>query len=137
MQGMSRFRWTAGVRPAGVIVALALVGSLTACGNNKYAGSYSRELSNEGQVEMTLGSNGAITVKLPEARWGGRTIESRTQLKGDTLVFGEDTGTFTCNKPGAAYVLTMESDKLVMDAVGMDACGARHAALNGTWSKKS
>ncbi len=131
------------VRPiANLAVRFGVVGAVAgvfACGGGggKYAGHWSRELYGEGAVEMSIGADGSVEVTLPQGdRWGGRTIAGKVSFKGDTLVWGEDSGTFTCKAPGAAYVLTMAEGKLDVDGVGADPCGARHAALTGTWSKK-
>ncbi len=129
-------------RLVSLVVRLGAAGTLAwavACagGGGKYAGNWARELYGEGTVEMSIGSDGSVQVTLPQGdRWGGRTIQGKVSFKGDTLVWGEDTGTFTCKAPGAAYVLTLADGKLGVDGVGADPCGARHAALNGEWSKK-
>ena len=131
-----------GNRVGTLAVWLAVAGGVAgvvgcAGAGGKYAGIWSRELYGEGTVVMSFGNNGMVQVTLPQGdRWGGRTIEGKVTFKGDTLVWGDDSGTFTCKAPGAAYVLTMSEGKLGVDGVGADPCGARHAALNGEWSKK-
>lgn len=120
-------------------VALAVVAGLVGCGGGggKYAGNWSRDLFGEGTVDLAIGADGSVKVTLPEGpRWDGKTIEGKVTFKGDTLVWGDDSGSFTCNASGAAYVLSLAEGTLGVDGVGVDPCGARHAALTGDWAKK-
>jgi hypothetical protein len=126
-------------RVATVGMALALVG-LAGCagGGGKYSGTWSRDLFSEGTVEMSIGSDGTVKVTLPAGmRWDGKSIEGKVAFKGDTLVWGADNGTFSCDSAAASYVLQTADGKLGVAGVGVDPCGARHAALEGEWSKKS
>jgi hypothetical protein len=127
-----------GSRAVTLGMAVLLAGVLgCAGGTGKYSGTWSRELYSEGSVEMTVGSDGAVKVTLPQGdRWGGRTIEGKVTFKGDTLVWGADNGSFSCNSAAASYVLHAAEGKLGVAGVGVDGCGARHAALEGEWSKK-
>jgi hypothetical protein len=120
------------IAPA-VVVALSLV----ACGGEggKYAGTWKRELSGEGDVQMKLGSNGAVELMLPSPRWPAEVdLKGKGSFKGDTLVFSADTSV-ACQTGEARYVVRRDADHLAVSGVGMDPCGGRRAGLVGTWNK--
>jgi len=125
-------------RGATVASSLAVLGLLTACGGEagKYAGDYKRDLYGEGQVQMKLASDGTVELTLPSPRWAGSpTMKGKAMFKGDTLVFPADTAMAKCASQEARYVLNQSSGDLNVAGVGMDNCGARHAALEGAWKK--
>ena len=58
--------------PSARSLALAVtVLSLGACGGeaSKYSGTWSRDLYGEGEVHMSLASNGNVELMLPSPRW--------------------------------------------------------------------
>ena len=124
-----------GVVVASSVAALALV-AVTACGGaGKYAGSYKRELYGEGDVLMKLGSDGTVELTLPAPRWADNpNMTGKASFKGDTLVFPADTA-IKCAAAEAHYVFSASGDEVQVSGVGMDGCGARHAALEGAWKK--
>ena len=120
-----------------LVTLLALAGSLAACGEgSKYAGSWKRDLSGEGEVRMKMGSNGGVELMLPSPRWPDSVdIKSNAAFAGDTMVFKADTSAIPCQTTDARYVVSRAQDELRIAGVGMDACGGRRAALVGTWTK--
>jgi hypothetical protein len=130
------------VRYRGATVAPSLavlaVLAVSACGGaaGKYAGNYKRDLYGEGQVQMKLAGDGTVELTLPSPRWADNpTMKGKAMFKGDTLVFPPDTAGAKCANAEARYVLGQNADELTVAGVGMDACGARHAALEGSWKK--
>ena len=124
-----------GVVVASSVAALALV-AITACGGaGKHAGSYKRELYGEGDVLMKLGSDGTVELTLPAPRWADNpNMTGKASFKGDTLIFPADTA-IKCAATEARYVFSLNGDEVQVSGVGMDGCGARHAALEGGWKK--
>jgi hypothetical protein len=124
-----------GVVVASSVAALALV-AVTACGGaGKHAGSYKRELYGEGDVLMKLGSDGTVELTLPAPRWADNpNMTGKASFKGDTLIFPADTA-IKCAATEARYVFSLNGDEVQVSGVGMDGCGARHAALEGGWKK--
>jgi hypothetical protein len=124
-----------GVVVASSVAALALV-AVTACGGaGKYAGSYKRELYSEGDVLMKLGTDGTVELTLPAPRWADSpNMTGKASFKGDTLIFPADTA-IKCAAAEARYVFSASGEDTQVSGVGMDGCGARHAALEGAWKK--
>lgn len=127
-------------RGATVASSLAVLGLLavTACGGagGKYAGNYKRDLYGEGEVQMKLASDGTVELTLPSPRWADSpTMKGKATFKGDTLVFPPDTAGAKCASQEAVYIISQNADELTVSGVGMDNCGARHAALEGAWKK--
>jgi hypothetical protein len=124
-----------GVAVAFSVAALALV-AVTACGGAaKHAGNYKRELYSEGDVVMKVGSDGTVELTLPAPRWADNpTMSAKASFKGDTLVFPADTA-MKCASQEARYVFGATGEEVQVSGVGMDGCGARHAALEGAWKK--
>jgi hypothetical protein len=125
---------------ATVASSLAVLGLLAvaACGGpgGKYAGNYKRDLYGEGEVQMKLASDGTVELTLPSPRWADSpTMKGKATFKGDTLVFPPDTAGAKCASQEAVYVFNQSADELTVSGVGMDNCGARHAALEGAWKK--
>jgi hypothetical protein len=111
---------------------------LMACGGeaSKYAGSWQRDLYGEGQVKMTLASNGDVEMMLPDTRWPDAVdVKGRAAFKGDTLIFAADTAGSACQTADARYVVSRTDDQLHVAGIGLDSCGYRRAALVGTWQK--
>jgi hypothetical protein len=111
---------------------------LSACGGDaaKYSGTWKRDLYGEGEVQMSLASNGRVELRLPSPRWPDSVdMKGRAQVKGDTLVFRADTAASACQTADARYVISRTEDKLHIAGLGADDCGGRRAALVGTWQK--
>jgi hypothetical protein len=120
------------------VVVLASAVTLLACGGagSKYAGTWKRDLSGEGQVEMKLASDGKVELMLPSPRWPDSVdMQGKATFKGDTLVFPADTAGASCQKEPAEYVLSRNNDQLEVAGVGMDGCGNRRAGMVGSWTK--
>jgi hypothetical protein len=119
-------------------LALVMPLLLAACGGDaaKYAGTWKRDLSGEGEVQMQLASNGRIELMLPSPRWPDTVdMKGRAIFKGDTLVFKADTAVNRCQTADARYVISREGDELRIAGLGMDSCGGRRAGLVGRWAK--
>lgn len=117
---------------------VAAVVSLAACGGEgaKYSGTWSRDLSGEGEVKMNLASNGNVELMMPSPRWPDSVdMKAQAAFVGDTLVFRADTAGSACQTADARYVVSRTEDQLQIAGVGMDTCGGRRAALVGTWKK--
>ena len=125
--------------PSAQSLALAVaVLSLGACGGeaSKYSGTWSRDLYGEGEVHMSLASNGNVELMLPSPRWPDSVdMKGRANFVGDTLLFKADTAGSACQTADARYVVSRTEDELHIAGVGMDNCGGRRAALVGTWKK--
>ena len=120
------------------VVVLASAATLLACGGegSKYAGTWKRDLSGEGQVEMKLASDGKVELMLPSPRWPDSVdMQGKATFKGDTLVFPAGAAGASCQKEPAEYVLSRNNDQLEVAGVGMDGCGNRRAGMVGTWTK--
>ncbi|HKT59994.1 MAG TPA: hypothetical protein VJQ46_08070 [Gemmatimonadales bacterium] len=118
------------------LVATVLV--FAACGGeaSKYSGNWSRDLYGEGEVKMSLASNGNVELMLPSPRWPDSVdMKGKASFKGDTLLFKADTAGSKCQTADARYVVSRTEDELHIAGVGMDTCGNRRAALVGTWKK--
>jgi hypothetical protein len=127
-----------GITRVPVVGSLAVVALLSACGGegSKYAGDWKRELYGEGDVQMTLASNGGMELMLPSPRWPDSVdMKGRASFSGDTLIFKADTSGSACQTADARYVVNRTEDELHIAGVGMDPCGGRRAALVGTWTK--
>jgi hypothetical protein len=118
------------------LIATALV--IAACGGeaSKYSGTWSRDLYGEGEVKMSLASNGNVELMLPSPRWPDSVdMKGKAAFVGDTLLFKADTAGSKCQSADARYVVSRTEDELHIAGVGMDTCGNRRAALVGTWKK--
>ncbi|HEX6615077.1 MAG TPA: hypothetical protein VF046_02130 [Gemmatimonadales bacterium] len=123
--------------PQRLALVVAVV-SLAACGgeSSKYSGTWTRDLSGEGEVKMNLGSNGNVELMMPSPRWPDSVdMKAQAAFVGDTLVFRADTAGSACQTSDARYVVNRTEDQLQISGVGMDTCGGRRAALVGTWKK--
>lgn len=130
------------VRNRGVVTGAILLAAFLAigCGDSAaraYAGTYSRDLSNEGEVQMKLESDGDVELMLPSPRWPEEVdMKGKATFIGDTLIFKADTAGNACQSADARYVVGQsEQGGLQIRGVGMDTCGGRRAALVGTWQK--
>jgi hypothetical protein len=124
-----------GVRLLAAAVAIL---SVSACGGeaSKYAGTWSRDLYGEGEVQMNLASNGGMELMLPSPRWPDSVdMKGRANFNGDTLIFKADTTGSPCQTADARYVVSRTENELHIAGVGLDTCGGRRAALVGTWKK--
>ena len=121
-----------------LLALLAILLPLAGCGGegSKYAGSWTRELYGEGEVQMTLASNGGVELMMPSPRWPDSVdMKGRAQFKGDTLIFPADTAGSACQTADARYAVSQADGELHVAGLGMDSCGGRRAALVGTWKK--
>ncbi|MFL5493379.1 MAG: hypothetical protein ACJ8DC_03240 [Gemmatimonadales bacterium] len=113
--------------------------SLAACvggEGSKYAGTWKRDLSGEGEVGMKMASNGGVELMLPSPKWPDSVdMKGRADFKGDTLIFKADSAGSPCATTDARYLINRTEDELHIAGVGMDTCGKRHAALVGVWKK--
>ncbi|HET7599794.1 MAG TPA: hypothetical protein VFK09_05855 [Gemmatimonadales bacterium] len=117
-----------------LVIGLVMVAGCEGGGGGKYAGSYKRDLSNEGEVQMKLAGDN-VELTLPSPRWADSpTLKARSTMKGDTLVFPADSA-LACAGSEAKYVLSREGENLQVAGVGMDPCGGRRAAMVGSWEK--
>jgi hypothetical protein len=125
-----------GAAVASSLAALALVAVIGCAGGaSKYAGNYKRDLFGEGEVQMKLASDGTVDLTLPAPRWADNpNMTGKAAFKGDTLVFPADSSV-KCATAEARYVFSASGDEIHVSGVGMDGCGARHAALEGAWKK--
>lgn len=120
------------------LVLAAALAPLAACGGegSKYAGNWKRDLSGEGEVQMSLASNGGVELLLPSPRWPDSVdMKGRAAFAGDTMIFKADTAGSPCQTADARYVVSRTDNELHIAGVGMDVCGGRRAALVGTWTK--
>jgi hypothetical protein len=135
-QHLGRTSTMIGIRYLGLVAAL--VPLVVGCGGEgrKYAGTWKRDLYGEGEVHMTLASNGGVELMLPSPRWPDSVdMRGRGRFKGDTLVFRADTAASACQTNDARYVISRNEDQLHIAGLGLDNCGGRRAALVGTWQK--
>jgi len=126
------------VSGVGLLAAAVTLLSFTACGGeaSKYSGSWKRDLYGEGEVQMTLASNGGLELLLPSPRWPDSVdMKGRAAFSGDTLIFKADTAGSACQTADARYVVSRTENELHIAGVGMDSCGGRRATLVGTWQK--
>ncbi len=116
-----------------------LVSLLASCdsGSRRLAGTYTRSLYGEGDIQMTLASNGGLRLSLPSPRWpDSLDLDGKVTVKGDTLYFGKDSGILSCKEKEARYLVSQSDAGMTISRLGdADPCGARHAALVGTWNK--
>ena len=126
-----------GTAVASSLAAVLVLVLVAGCGGgSKYAGKYKRDLSNEGEVNLSLSPDGTVELTLPSPRWADNpTMKGKATFKGDTLVFPADSASSKCATGEAAYVLLPGGDSLVVAGVGFDPCGSRHAGLQGSWKK--
>lgn len=121
------------------VILLVLLSLGSACGGGeagKYAGTWKRDLYGEGEVHMTLKSNGGIELMLPSPRWPDSVdVKGRADFQGDTLVFKADTAAGGCQTADARYIVSRTQDQLHIVGLGGDSCGSRRAGLVGTWQK--
>jgi len=119
------------------VILLVVLSLGSACGKgeaSKYAGTWKRDIYGEGEVHMTLKSNGGIELMLPSPRWPDSVdMQERVVVRGDTLVFKADTAASPCRTVDARYVISRTEDQLQIAGLGNDNCGGRRAVLVGTW----
>jgi hypothetical protein len=135
---MEEFPMSRRFDPTRIIPLMATVLMFAACGGeaSKYSGTWSRDLYGEGQVKMSLASNGNVELMLPSPRWPDSVdMKGKASFVGDTLLFKADTAGSKCQSADARYVVSRTEDELHIAGVGMDTCGNRRAALVGTWKK--
>ena len=118
-------------------VSVLLVG-LAGCGGGggALAGSWTKQMSGEGDVKMTVGGGGAAKIELPSPRWPADVdVEAKLKMVGDSLEITGDTGPHACKDPAPKYAAKVEGNTLTIGGGGSDPCTLRHAALVGTWTK--
>jgi hypothetical protein len=121
------------------VACLTALLTLAACmggEGSKYAGTWKRDLSGEGEIGMKMASNGGVELMLPAPKWPDSVdIKARADFKGDTLIFKADSAGRPCQTADARYLINRTEDELHIAGIGMDTCGSRHAALVGVWKK--
>ncbi len=115
------------------LAALALAG----CGGGgPLEGTWTRTMSGEGDLTMTV-SGGKASFALPDGRWPDPVdLTAAVKLDGETLSVTDEAGPAACGKPAPTYTAKVEGTSLTIGGGGTDPCGARHAVLVGTWTKK-
>jgi hypothetical protein len=129
------------VRTTGGIGFIALAGVLAACGgmggSSPIAGKWTKTMSGEGEVIMTIAQNGVASFALPDGRWPAPVdIEATLTVKGDSLTISNESGPSSCAMPAPGYVVAVAGNSMTIGGGGSDQCGTRHAVLVGTWSKQ-
>jgi hypothetical protein len=119
---------------------LAVTTVVAGCGGGGGAGSiagdWTRSMSGEGDVTLRVESGGRATMELPAPRWPEATDWSaKLTVAGDSLAISEESGPAACGKPAPTYVVKVEGKAMTIGGGGSDPCGARHAALVGSWTK--
>ena len=106
------------------LIATVLV--LAACGGeaSKYSGNWSRDLYGEGEVKMSLASNGNVELMLPSPRWPDSVdMKGRAAFVGDTLLFKADTAGSKCQTADARYVVKVPAGIDPVDAAPLTCAG--------------
>jgi len=112
---------------------------LVACGGGgggALSGTWTKTMSGEGDVTMTVGGGGKTTFELPAPRWPEEhDLTATLTLAGDSLTIADEAGPAACGKPAPKYAVKVEGNALTIGGGGSDPCGARHAVLVGAWTK--
>ncbi len=124
-------RWLAG----GVtLVVLAVAGC--GGGGSAIAGKWTKTMTGEGDVVMNVANNGTATFALPDGRWPAEIdVTAKFAVSGDSLTMTGDSGPSACADPAPKYAIAVSGNTLTIGGGNTDPCGARHAALVGTWTK--
>ena len=123
--------WLAGV----VLVGLAAAGC-GGGGSSAIAGKWTKAMTGEGDVVMTIEKNGTASFALPDGRWPAPVdMTANLAVAGDSLSMTGDGGPSACAQPAPKYVVAVSGNTLTIGGGNTDPCGARHAALVGTWTK--
>ena len=128
------------VRASGWFAGVMLVGvALSGCGgggSSAIAGKWTKAMAGEGDVVMTVESNGNASLALPNGRWPADVdMTAKLAMAGDSLSITGDGGPSACTQPAPKYVVAVSGNTLTIGGGNTDPCGARHAALVGTWNK--
>jgi hypothetical protein len=93
-------------------------------------------MAGEGDVVLTIASDGAASFALPDGRWPADVdMTAKLAVAGDSLTMTGDGGPSACAQPAPKYVIAVSGNTLTIGGGNTDPCGARHAALVGTWTK--
>ena len=126
-------------RASGWYVGVVLVGLVaSACGGGAgaIAGKWTKPMAGEGDVVMTIERNGKVSLALPDGRWPADIdMTGKVAVVGDSLTLTADGGPSACPQPAPKYAFAVSGNSLTIGAGSTDPCGARHAALVGTWTK--
>ena len=126
-------------RASGWVVGIVLVGAvMSACGggSSAIAGKWTKAMAGEGDVVLTIASNGDASLALPDGRWPAEIdMTGKVAVVGDSLSITADGGPSACPQPAPKYAFAVSGNTLTIGAGSTDPCGARHAALVGTWTK--
>jgi hypothetical protein len=118
-------------------MGVVLVG-LAGCegGGGALAGTWTKSMSGEGDVKMTVGGGGAVKVELPSPRWPADVdVEAKLRMVGDSLEVSGETGPSACKDPAPKYHVAVSGTSMTIGGGSADPCPARHAVLVGTWTK--
>jgi hypothetical protein len=93
-------------------------------------------MAGEGDVVLTIAPNGAATLALPDGRWPADVdVTGTLAVAGDSLTLTGEGGPSACAQPAPNYVFAVSGTTLTIGGGNTDPCGARHAALVGTWTR--
>lgn len=128
------------VRASGWFAGVVLVGLVVAgCGgggSSAMAGKWTKQMAGEGDVVLTIARDGSASFALPDGRWPADIdMTAKFTMAGDSLIVTADGGPSACTLPAPKYVMALSGNTLTIAGGNTDPCGARHAALVGTWTK--
>lgn len=127
------------LRTSGWLAGVVLVGLAAGCGgggSSAIAGKWTKAMTGEGDVVMTIEKNGRASFALPDGRWPAPVdMTANLAVAGDSLSMTGDGGPSACAQPAPKYVVAVSGNTLTIGGGNTDPCGARHAALVGTWTK--
>ena len=136
MDRSSWFRATPGLgRSTRVVLAFVV---LVGCGGGSgaLAGTWTKTMAGEGDVTMVI-KGGTAEIQLPAPRWPADVdMTVKVTASGDSITITEDAGPSACTQPAPKYSFAAQGNQLTVSGGNTDPCGARHAALVGTWTKK-
>jgi hypothetical protein len=124
------------LRGALVLAVTTVVAGCGGGGAGAIAGEWTRTMSGEGDVVLRIESSGRATMELPAPRWPEAADWTATlTVAGDSLAISGESGPAACGKPAPKYAVKVEAKAMTISGGGSDPCGARHAALVGSWTK--
>lgn len=124
-------------RASGSVLVMAGLLALVGCGGGggALAGTWTKPMSGEGDLKMTVQGNSA-RLELPSPRWPAEVdMEVKLRMVGDSLEVSGDKGPSACKDPAPRYAAAVSGNSLTISGGSSDPCPARHAVLVGTWTK--